>query len=129
MREEISLRNKVRTVKVRNRKAGMKWVELKRAKRSQREDKGNCQPVPQTAKVSATKTHQRVIKCIFLDAVTAPKNSKRKKTSEESSKSSTSSTTTTVGRQTNNSLAAATGQIVIQPVANSHKKKLKTSQV
>jgi hypothetical protein len=66
MREEISLRNKVRTVKVRNRKAGMKWVELKRAKRSQREDKGNCRPVPQTAKVSATKTHQRVIKCIFF---------------------------------------------------------------
>ncbi|KRT81203.1 hypothetical protein AMK59_5891, partial [Oryctes borbonicus] len=37
--------------------------------------------------------------------------------------------TTTVGRQTNNSLACATGQIVIQPVSNPHRKKLKTSQV
>ncbi|XP_018327226.1 uncharacterized protein LOC108738343 [Agrilus planipennis] len=37
--------------------------------------------------------------------------------------------TTTVGRQTNNSLAAATGQIVIQPVSNPQRKKLKTSQV
>ncbi|EFA00137.2 uncharacterized protein dikar [Tribolium castaneum] len=63
------------------------------------------------------------------DASSAPKSSKRKKTGEETSKSSTSSATTTVGRQTNNSLAAATGQIVIQPVTNSHKKKLKTSQV
>lgn len=36
---------------------------------------------------------------------------------------------TTVGRQTNNSLASATGQIVIQPIANPHRKKLKTSQV
>nr|XP_022918897.1 uncharacterized protein LOC111427538 isoform X1 [Onthophagus taurus] len=35
----------------------------------------------------------------------------------------------TVGRQTNNSLACATGQIVIQPVSNPHRKKLKTSQV
>lgn len=39
------------------------------------------------------------------------------------------SNTTTVGRQTNNSLACATGQIVIQPVSNPHRKKLKTSQV
>ncbi|GJQ87089.1 hypothetical protein Trydic_g23942 [Trypoxylus dichotomus] len=41
----------------------------------------------------------------------------------------TAENTTTVGRQTNNSLACATGQIVIQPVANTHRKKLKTSQV
>ncbi|XP_063920414.1 uncharacterized protein LOC135135318 [Zophobas morio] len=58
-----------------------------------------------------------------------PKSSKRKKPNEDNSKSSTSSTTTTVGRQTNNSLAAATGQIVIKTVADSHKKKLKTSEV
>ncbi|KAF5295477.1 hypothetical protein FQR65_LT10465 [Abscondita terminalis] len=35
----------------------------------------------------------------------------------------------TVGRQTNNSLASATGQIVIQPVSNTNRKKLKTSLV
>ncbi|RZC33460.1 uncharacterized protein BDFB_003721, partial [Asbolus verrucosus] len=63
------------------------------------------------------------------DAVPASKSSKRKKPNEDISKSPSSSATTTVGRQTNNSLAAATGQIVIQPVANPHKKKLKTSQV
>lgn len=34
-----------------------------------------------------------------------------------------------VGRQTNNSLASATGQIVIQPVSNTSRKKLKTSLV
>ncbi|XP_017780835.1 PREDICTED: uncharacterized protein LOC108565750 isoform X2 [Nicrophorus vespilloides] len=34
-----------------------------------------------------------------------------------------------VGRQTNNSLASATGQILIQPVSNPHRKKMKTSQV
>uniref|UniRef100_A0A1Y1K7W9 Bromo domain-containing protein n=1 Tax=Photinus pyralis TaxID=7054 RepID=A0A1Y1K7W9_PHOPY len=43
-------------------------------------------------------------------------------------KSSTASATT-VGRQTNNSLASATGQIVIQPVLNTNRKKLKTSLV
>ncbi|CAH1107566.1 unnamed protein product [Psylliodes chrysocephalus] len=36
---------------------------------------------------------------------------------------------TTVGRQTNNSLSAATGQILIEPMKNTNKKKLKTSQV
>lgn len=34
-----------------------------------------------------------------------------------------------VGRQTNNSLASATGQILIEPVSNPTKKKMKTSQV
>ncbi|KAK5642951.1 hypothetical protein RI129_009118 [Pyrocoelia pectoralis] len=49
---------------------------------------------------------------------------------ENSSTSKVNNTSaTTVGRQTNNSLASATGQIVIQPLLSSNRKKLKTSLV
>ncbi|XP_056642020.1 uncharacterized protein LOC130448611 [Diorhabda sublineata] len=55
-------------------------------------------------------------------------NKKRDKQNEEETKIHPSKPTT-VGRQTNNSLSAATGQILIQPVRNTSKKKLKTSQI
>lgn len=55
-------------------------------------------------------------------------NKKNKKNKDGTSKSA-SCKPTTVSRQTNNSLSAATGQILIQPVTSQNKKKLKTSQV
>ncbi|KAJ8924783.1 hypothetical protein NQ315_000936 [Exocentrus adspersus] len=63
-------------------------------------------------------------------AKTSKRNKKSKKSEDNVTKSSVSKPTT-VGRQTNNSLSAATGQILIQPMANQNmnKKKLKTSQV
>ncbi|KAJ8978284.1 hypothetical protein NQ317_009624 [Molorchus minor] len=64
----------------------------------------------------------------FPDPTVASKSSKHNKKREKSAET-TSSKLTTVGRQTNNSLSAADGQILIQPVTNSNKKKLKTSQV
>nr|CAI5862236.1 unnamed protein product [Callosobruchus analis] len=58
------------------------------------------------------------------------KSTKRQKRNENLSDSFVSSPSkpTTVGRQTNNSLSAATGQILIQPVTNPTK-KVKTSQI
>lgn len=47
----------------------------------------------------------------------------------KSAKAAAANNSTTVGRQTNNSLASATGQIVIQQVSNPNRKKLKTSLV
>lgn len=57
------------------------------------------------------------------------RSSSRTNTVGDVKKESPTGASTTVGRQTNNSLASATGQIVIQPVSNPHRKKLKTSQV
>ncbi|KAJ8943922.1 hypothetical protein NQ314_009586, partial [Rhamnusium bicolor] len=66
------------------------------------------------------------------DIVVTTKSSKRNKKNDKNDDNipkTSSSKPTTVGRQTNNSLSAATGQILIQPVTKTNKKKLKTSQV
>lgn len=66
---------------------------------------------------------------LFIDTFLS-KNLKHKRNSSNDKSASKDSKPTSVGRQTNNSLAAATGQIVIQSVSNPpNKKKLKTSQV
>lgn len=65
----------------------------------------------------------------FLDNVTKSSKKGKKYQQELQTTPKSPANTTTVGRQTNNSLSAATGQILIQPPANSNKKRLKTSQV
>ncbi|KAG5892916.1 hypothetical protein JTB14_006231 [Gonioctena quinquepunctata] len=75
-------------------------------------------------KVSSSSTNSRDEK-----GRRASKRDKKQENNSESATKSSSSKLTTVGRQTNNSLSAATGQILIQPLTNPHKKKLKTSQV
>lgn len=67
---------------------------------------------------------------LFIDTFLSKNLKHNKRNSSNDKSASKDSKPTSVGRQTNNSLAAATGQIVIQSVSNPpNKKKLKTSQV
>ncbi|KAF5282395.1 hypothetical protein FQA39_LY17592 [Lamprigera yunnana] len=71
--------------------------------------------------------------CVYSKIRSSSRNKSNIQVAENNKIASSSTNNTTgsftVGRQTNNSLASATGQIVIQPVTNTNRKKLKTSLV
>lgn len=136
MKDGQNLKNKVtKIVKVIvDRKVGMKWLVPRYDKRNRKDGKGEIRIVLRIVKVLKIKIFFQYVLIIFFvsDAIITSKQASRaakKSGGDGTSKSSAIAAATTVGRQTNNSLAAATGQIVIQPLAMPHKKKLKTSQV